>query len=399
MNELNFEVLKGMGDFAWPFAIAMAWVIGELGYRWMRMPRVSIYALIGFALSYAQIGILPRPSESAVLLLANVAFGLMLFEFGYRINLRWLRANEWLVATGLLESIATFTAVYYIAILFGAESLIALLLASLMMATSPAEVLRVINEQRSSGQVTERVLHLAAMNCVLAVFIFNVVLGLWTYQSIGIVWESVSKSLLVLVVSAGLGVVFGMAVPGLLRRLGNLSQDATIAFAIAVILVVALAQLLKMSPIIAALTFGFMSRHRRVTLSQAQRNFGILGDLLTVLLFVFVGATLAWPRVMAGYDLALAILGVRFAAKLIGAVLFSRLCGTSWRKGALTGIALSPVSVLVILLLVQTRYLGVNLLDQLAPLTAATLAFAIIGPILTQWALKLARETTNKEED
>jgi hypothetical protein len=36
------------------------------------------------------------------------------------------------------------------------------MLASLSMATSPATVVRVINEQRSSGQVTERVLHLCA---------------------------------------------------------------------------------------------------------------------------------------------------------------------------------------------------------------------------------------------
>lgn len=392
------EFWIGMADFAWPLAIATGWVAGELGYRSIRLPRVSVYALIGFLLSHAQTGILPRPSDSAVLLLANIAFGLMLFEFGYRINLRWLRANWWLVATGLLESIATFVAVYYVAVWFGAASLIALLLASLTMSTSPAEVLRVVNEQRGSGQVTERALHLSAMNCVLAVFVFNIVVGLWTYQSMGSVWDAISKSLLVLVVSGGLGAVFGIAVPGLLRRLGALGQDATMAFAIAVILVVALAQMLKMSPVLAALTFGFMARHRRVTLSQAQRNFGVLGDLLTVLLFVFIGATVAWPRVMAGIDVALAVLGVRFAAKLIGAALFSRLSGTSWRKGVLTGIALSPMSVLVILLLVQTRYLGVNLVDQLAPLAAATLLLAIIGPVLTQWALKLAHETANTEE-
>ena len=47
--------------------------------------------------------------------------------------------------------------------------LAALLLASLAMSTSPAAIVRVVNEQRSSGQVTERVLHLTAVNCVLAV--------------------------------------------------------------------------------------------------------------------------------------------------------------------------------------------------------------------------------------
>lgn len=391
------EFLVG-ADFVWPLAIAIAWVAGELGHRLTRLPRISIYVLAGFLLSYAQTGFLPRPSESAVLLLANIAFGLMLFEFGYRINLRWLRANIWIAATSLLEAVATFVAVYFVAIWLGVEPLIALLLASLAMSTSPAEVLRVINEQRSSGQVTERALHLSALNCILAVFVFNIVVGLWAFQSFGSLWGAISKSGLVLVVSGGLGAAFGMAVPGLLRRLRDPGQDATIAFAIAVILLAALAQLLKVSPILASLTFGFVARHRRVSLSQAQRNFGVLGDLLTVLLFVFVGATLAWPRVMSGIGIALALLGARFAAKLIGVALFSRVSGTSFRKGALTGIALSPMSVLVISLLVQTRYLGVDLVEQLAPLAAATLMLAIIGPILTQWALKLAHETPDTEE-
>jgi Kef-type K+ transport system membrane component KefB len=332
------------------------------------------------------------------MLLANIAFGLILFEFGYRINLRWLRANLWIGATALLESGATFLAVYAVAVWFGIMPIIALLLASLAISTSPAEVLRIVNEQRSSGQVTERTLHLTALNCVLAVFAFNIIVGLWTFESSGSLWGAVSNSVVVLLVSGGLGAAFGVAVPGLLRRLGSMDQDSTIAFAVAVILLAALAQTLKVSPILATLTFGFMARHRRVALSRTQRNFGVLGDLLTVLLFVFIGATLAWSRIMAGIEIAVALLAVRFATKTIGAAVFSHLSGTSWRKGVLTGIALSPMSVLVISLLVQTRHIGIDLVDQLAPLAAATLLMAIVGPILSQWALKLAHETPDTTE-
>jgi len=37
-------------------------------------------------------------------------------------------------------------------------------------------------------------------------------------------------------------------------------------------------------------------------------------------------------------------------------------------------------------------------MDQLAPLAAATLFLAIAGPLLTQWAVKLAGESAEKEE-
>ena len=59
----------------------------------------------------------------------------------------------------------------------------------------------------------------------------------------------------------------------------------------------------------------------------------------------------------------------------------------------MTGLALMPISVFVILLLEQTRYLGVDLLDQLAPLAAVTLVLELLGPIATQWALRRAGET------
>jgi Kef-type K+ transport system membrane component KefB len=386
------DLFPAARDLAWPLVIALAWIAGELGHRWM-VPRISMYCLVGFACGSTQLGILPAADDVTGMMLANIAFGLILFEFGYRINLHWLRTNPWLGLTGLLESLLTFLAVYGVARLMGAPNLTALLLASLAMATSPASLVRVINEQRSSGQVTERVLHLAALNCVLAVFAFKVVVGFWTFESSGNLGQAISNSLLALVVSAGLGAVFGIAVPGLLRLTGRLSHDATLAFAISVVMLVGITHALKFSPLLAGLTFGLVARHRRITLNQAQRNFGALGDLLAVVLFAHVAATVEWPRVMAGVWLALALVGVRMATKVLGTTLLARVSGISWRKGALTGMAMMPMSVFVILLLEDTRYVGVDLIDTLAPLAAATLLLDFLGPLLTQQALRMAGET------
>ena len=146
------------GDLAWPLAVALAWVVGELGHRWTGLPRISLYGVVGFVLGSPQLGLLPQASSGPVMLVANVAFGLILFEFGYRINLRWLRTNPWIGITAVLETAVTFGAVYFLALAFNMPVLTSLLLASLAMSTSPAALMRVINEQRSSGQVTERIL-------------------------------------------------------------------------------------------------------------------------------------------------------------------------------------------------------------------------------------------------
>lgn len=380
------DLLPMSYQLAWPVAILIAWLAGEFGFRYTGLPHISTYGLVGFLFGNLTAGVLPPSERDAFMLLANLGFGLILFELGYRINLRWLRANPWMGVTGAVEALLTFAAVYAVADWYGTPPLASLLLASLAMSTSSAGIVRVLNEQQSSGQVTERVLHLSALNCVLAVFAFKVVVGIGVFQTSGGLGHAVWSSLVVLAVSAGLGALLGGGVPALLRRLGNLAQDATLAFAITVILLVTVTHAFKFSPLLATLTFGIVARHRRVTLNQAQPNFGVMGDLLAVLLFFFVATTLEWGQVAEGIGFALLLVATRFAAKMIGVTVFSRASGISWCKGALTGMALTPISVFAILLLEQTRRLGVDLVEGLAPLAAMALLLEVIGPIITQRA-------------
>jgi Kef-type K+ transport system membrane component KefB len=386
------DFLAILTSLAWPFAITLAWLVGEFGQRWTGLPRISFYGVVGFVLAAPQLGVLPRPETGTALLLADVGFGLILFELGYRINLHWLRTNPWIGVTGLVEAGLTFVGVYLVADAFGARIIDRLMLASLSMATSPATVVRVINEQKSSGQVTERALHLCALNCVLAVFAFNAAVGLWIFRTSEDVGDALWNSFVVLGVSAFTGAVFGLVVPGVLRLLGKLTQDATVAFALAVILLVSITYALGLSPVVAALAFGLTARHRRVAFSQAQRNFGALGELLTVVLFVFAASTLDWRRVWAGALLAVALVLVRLLAKTAGVTAFAHLSGISWRKGALTGVALTPLSVFVILLIEHARHAGVAVVEELRAVAAVTMLLEVFGPIVLQRALVWARE-------
>jgi Kef-type K+ transport system membrane component KefB len=385
-------LLAILTSLAWPSAITIAWLAGEFGQRWTGLPRISFYGLAGFLLAAPQLGVLPSPQPGAALLLADVGFGLILFELGYRINLRWLRTNPWIGVAGLVEAALSFVAVFGVARAFHAAPLGAIMLAALSMATSPATVVRVINEQRSSGQVTERALHLCALNCVLAVFAFNASVGLWIFRMSEDIGDALWNSLAQLGVSVFTGAVFGVLVPAILRLLGRMAQDATVGFALAVILLVSIAHTLRLSPVVAALAFGLMARHRRVAFSQAQRNFGALGELLTVVLFVFAAATLDWRQVVAGAGMAIVLVLARLLAKVAGVTAFARLSGISWRKGVLSGLALAPLSVFMILLIEQARQAGVQAVESLRAVAAVTLLLEVFGPIILQRALVWARE-------
>jgi len=386
------DLLPILTSLAWPIALAIAWLAGEFGQRWTGLPRISFYGLVGFGLANAQAGVLPAPGAGPVALLADIAFGLILFELGYRINLRWLRVNPWIAAAGLAGALLTFAAVYLVALAFGSSQLIALMMGALSMGTSPATVVRIINEQRSSGQVTERVLHLTALNCVLAVFAFNTIIGFWIFHTFDAVGDALWQSLVMLAGSTLVGAVFGVTVPALLRAIRNPGQNSTVAFALAVLLLVALCDAGALSPYVATLAFGLAARHRRVAFSQAQRNFGVLGELLTVLLFVYAASTLNWRIVAQASALAVAVVLVRMVTKTVGVTAFAHLSGISWRKGALTGLGLAPLSVFVILLLEHARHAGVTVVEELRAMAAVTMLLEVFGPIIIQRALVWARE-------
>ncbi|MDB5793144.1 MAG: sodium:proton antiporter [Massilia sp.] len=384
-------------QLAWPLAIALAWMAGELVYRWTALPRIAVYGLAGFVFGNLAAGYLPPSESKNFMLLANLGFGLILFELGYRINLRWLRSNPWIVVTSVLEAALTFGAVYLVAGMFGMERLPSALTASLAMSSSPAGLLRVLNEQGAAGQVTERAMHLTAMNCVMAVFTFNVVVGIGLFQTSGDLVQAAGSSLLVLGASAGLGALFGALVP-LWLRLIDAARDATLAFALAVVLLVAVTHVLQFSPVLAALTFGLVARHRRIALSPAQRNFGVLGDLLAVLMFFFVATKVEVEHLGGGIALGLLLVLVRAFVKVGVCTAFARVSGISARKGALSGLALTPMAVFAILLMEQTRWIGIDLFDSLAPLAAVMLLLDVLGPVLTQRAIVWADETRHMKE-
>jgi Kef-type K+ transport system membrane component KefB len=390
------ELISAAAQLAWPLALVVSWMAGELVHRWTGIPRISMYGLAGFLAGNLALRVQGPIDHSPYLLLASLAFGLILFELGYRINLRWLRANPWILATSLLESGATFVAVWLAAHWFGAPPISCGLLGALAMATSPAGLMRVLNEEGAGGQVSERAMHLAALNCVAAVFVFNLIVGVKVFQTSGDLLHAAGATLLVLGASGILGALAGMLVPLWLRGMGG--KNATLTFALAVLLLVAVTHVFKMSPVFAALCFGLAARHRRSALGVAQRNFGALGDLLSVLLFVFAASTLTWDNVRQGLVLGLLLVLVRMVVKVSVCAALARPSGISVRKGALSGLALAPLAVFAVLMIEQTRRLGVDFNYSLAPLTAIALVLQVFGPLISQRALVWADETHQHKE-
>lgn len=389
VTDFNF-LLQSM---AWPLVLLLAWFVGERLHELWHLPRVSSYVGVGLLGGLANLPGL-TVAVPGLPFLANVALSLVLFELGYRINLRWFRYNPWVALVGVVESLVTFGLIYLVCTYFGLADDLALIIAALSISASPAGIVRVANELRSAGQVSERVLHMCAINCMLSVLALKLVVGYWYLSTSGDLMLAAFGSIHVLVTSVGVGALLGVVVPLLLRQRATRERGVTVVFALAVVLLTTMAYGLKLSPLLAALTFGIVARGRRVHLTNAQQDFGTAGDLLSVFLFVYIASLLDWADVAGGLLLGVVLILVRTLSKVACNVAAARLSGITERKGVLTGLALTPMSAFAILLLEQVRLYGFGpAAEVLSVMAAMMLLQELLGPVVTQRTLMAAHET------
>jgi Kef-type K+ transport system membrane component KefB len=385
-------------SIAWPLVLLLAWLLAERVHEAWRVPRVTSYVAVGLVGGFIN---LPGLTDAVPGLpfLANVALSLVLFELGYRINLRWFRHNPWVLLVGLGESVITFASVYVVTGFFNVAPDVRLVVASLAISASPAGIVRVANELHSAGQVTERVLHLCAINCLMAVMALKLVVGYWHISTTGDLVAAAFGSVHVLGTSIAVGTLLGVFVPWLLRARSTPASGVTMVFALSVLLLTTASFGLQLSPLLGALTFGIVARERRVHLTNAQRDFGTVGELLGLFLFVYVASLIDWANVWTSLALGAALLVVRTASKVLCNLSVARLSGITERKGVLTGLALTPLSAFAILLLEQSRLLGLEpAVQALSVLSGLVVVLELLGPLVTQRALLAARETHVTQE-
>lgn len=380
-------------SIAWPLVLLLAWFIAERAHEVWHIPRVTSYVAVGLIGGLVNLPGLTT-DVPGLPFLANVALSLVLFELGYRINLRWFRHNPWVLVVGLIESVVTFAAIYWVSGWFGLATDLRLIIAALSISASPAGIVRVANELRSAGQVTERVLHLCAINCMVSVLALKLVVGYWYLNTSGDLVLAAFSSIHQVGTSVAVGAVLGVAVPWLLRQRSTHERGVTVVFALSVLLLTTAAYGLKLSPLLAALTFGIVARERRVHLTNAQRDFGTAGDLLSVFLFVYIASLLDWPDVGTGMLIGLVLILVRTGSKIGCNLVAARLSGITERKGLLTGLALTPMSAFAILLIEQSRLYGfAPAVEVLSVMAGMMLLQELLGPVVTQRALLAAHET------
>lgn len=375
-------------------ALVVAGLAGELCYRRLRLPRITGYAVVGLVGGTLGLSsMLDAQTSAAIRLLIDLALGLLLFELGSRLNLKWMRANPWIIATSAFESLLTFIGVYAVLRFFDVTPLTSVLIASISMATSPAVVIQLKNELRAEGQVTERLLALAALNSIYAVVAVKLVYG-WMHQTYhSSVWVVLFHPLYLLVGSIVLAFVLAKACNFVFRKFGSQDHHAFVMLIGLIMLMVALVHMLKLPNSLTLLLAGIIFKNMDERPQLWPAYFGTAGWLLAVVLFVLTSLAFQWQYFVLGGVAAAAIIIVRLAAKIIGTVAVAHPAGISYRQGVALGLSLCPMASLAFVLVADTY----DIYPQFDPMLKAVVMCAIallqlVGPMAVYWALALVGE-------
>lgn len=388
---------------SWPFATnAVFWaglallaagLCGELCYRAWRLPRISGYAVIGLIAGSAGVGAIDAGMGATSRLLLDVALGLLLFELGSRLDLRWIHRNPWLIASSLAEATLTFALVLVVLLFAKVPPPVATVVAAISMSTSPAMVIQLKTELRAEGQVTQRLLTLTALNSMYAVVIEKLVSS-WLHQEVyGNVFATIVQPLYLLVGSLVVAYLLARACMFFFKRMNMQDEHSFVALFGLVLLAIAIANIFKLSTILSLLAAGIIVKNLEQKPQLWPQHFGTAGWLLTVILFVLTLTSFEWHDIALGGAAALGLIVARFVAKLVGVLMFAKPSGLGWNQGIALGLSLAPMSALAYLLVDDTYQLYPQFDPTLRAIVMCSIVvLQLVGPWIVYRSLTLVGE-------
>ena len=374
------------------FVLVVGLLGGQLFRRVLKVP-VTGFIVIGILLGPSGFDLLIPDILDSMRIFVDVSVGLILFEVGRRVDIRWLRRERWLLSTGIAESMLSFVLMYFTLTWFGLNPLVAATGSAIGVCTSPAVLLLISRDLRAEGQVTERALSLVAINSAFAFFLFTLSLSYLHLEHTSDLYTVVLHPLYLLAGSVALSWVMSLVTLKLCRWLGRREELQFILLVGMMLLTTGIANQFKLPVLLTLLLVGMMSRNMDRRRFMTAVDFGPAGQLCFVVLFVYGGTQLVLVQIADVLGIAAAYVGVRFAAKSVVVLLLSRFSGMKTKQSGLLCISLLPMSGVAIVMVQNAASLYPDFGTRLATVILAAVAILdLIGPVAAQLSLVFAGE-------
>ena len=369
----------------------IAALAGEAVWRVLRWPRLVGYVIVGTMLALTGRG--AGGDEPALRVVIDGALALLLFEAGARLRLRWLVRNPWLLATSVAESLLTGIVVFAVLSMFNLPRDVAAPLAIVAVCVSPAVLQRVVGELHAAGQVTERLLTLAALNTLYAVLAMKL-LSAGMLLSDPRTWvEAVSPVMFSFFGSILLGAALGEGLALIARRFDLREDNSIVLLLSAVLLALVVAKTLSLSTLLVPLLAGMWLANRSERPWIWPRHFGSAGSALVLVMFVAVSSAWTLEALAASAGVALALVLARGLAKGLAVLALARPSGLGVGQAACLAICLTPMSATAWVLTLDFVARHPDVGAQVMPVLLASLALVeLAAPLAVMAGLRAAGE-------
>jgi len=358
----------------------------QIGRRtWV--PRVTLLLLCGLIAGH--MGWIPASFSDAYEYLSVTALTFVAFLLGGSLKFSDLRETGRRILTiSIAIVLTTVIGVSFGLIALGVEPGLAVVLGGIASATAPAATTDVIRQSEIDNDFTRTLKGVVAVDDAWGLLVFSLCLSY--AHSIAPTATALHDMSVIREIGGALLLGFAIGVPGAALT-GRISAGEPIEIeALALVFLTAgLALWLEVSFLIAGMTAGavivnFASHHDRAfhEIEHIQWPF-------MVLFFLLAGASLEIDALKGIGVLGLAYIVLRVLARIVGGWLGALIGRAPAQERAIYGLALLPqAGVAVGMALVAAQELPYHA-DQIIALTiSTTIAFELVGPVLTLWAIR-----------
>lgn len=384
-----------------PLYIGIVLLAGLAGGRvaqQLKLPAVTGYLLAGFILGPSVMNLITPEINHSMTLVTEFAIGLLSVSVGMELHRHVLKNNGRTLLTisigNTMTSLILVTlATYFIGLSFSQ----AIILGVVSLTVSPAGVMEIVKERKTSGPMTRTLLNLVALDNLISITLFGLVLSLVqasmqpTFVYTDVIISIVRDIGLGLLIGAFTGFVFAY----FLEK--QLLQDKLLVIIISVIMVNnGLAELFNLSPVLMCIFTGIAITNLTNNRVRVASTFERINLPVNVMFLTLSGAHIEIGIIYKVGLIGLAYILARLIGRAGGAYLFAQMTDLDKKAKQNIGLGLVPQAGIAIGL--------VTIAEQTLPSMAGTLSgvlltgvifFEVIGPLIVETGLSRAGEINN----
>ena len=361
----------------------------------IHLPNVTGYLIAGLLIGPSVIGLLSADFLDSIAIISKVALGFIAFSIGNEFKMSYFR--EVGIAPVVIACLESFFAVLFVflgLLISGQNVSFSLVLAAIAAATAPAATIMVIKQYHAKGPVTKTLLSVVAIDDATALILFS--LSVAIAQAVMGTAGSLTASLLsplweiggALLVGAVLGFIFLLPLR-FFKKQGN-RLALTVGFVFAGL---GLAQWLGLSDLLLCMAMGAVLANFSPDIDHIMDISDSITPPIFMIFFVASGAELQLSVLPTVGLIGVIYIVLRVVGKMFGATLGGILCKCDQNVRKFLGPCLLPQAGVAIGLSLAAAEVVPDYASAIrAVILCGTLIYELIGPAVTKFSLKKARE-------